>query len=225
MPVFTHFTFNTSTKWSKNSSQPDEETEGRREIDEPYISFSGKLTAANILISIASYGLLGATMSNSAQGVGDLPLLIFTISGMLLTALILALTLCSSSSCCSCNCCCKCCINPAFESGALVPSQPHEPFVLDGNGKLKAVAHYDQVELKELNTDQEGAKKVENPEGEMAAKDEEDKKVDNAKFNNKEVDNQMFNNHGIANQELNNQDDNNLDTANQELNNQEVEIV
>ena len=150
--------------------------------EEPYISFSAKLTAANILFSIAGYCLLGAIMSNSAQEntVPDLTLLMVTISGTLLTALLLALILCSTnfSCCCSCNCCCECCSKPAFELGALVPSQPHESFVLDANGKLKAVAKDEQVELKELNTDQEGAKMVENPEVKMAAIEEEGKMVD-----------------------------------------------
>ena len=140
---------------------------------------------------------------------------------MLLTALILALNFCSNSSCCcSCNCCCKCCINPAFELGALVPSQPHQPFVLEANGKLKAVATYDQVELKEVNIDQEGVIMVEKPEGEMAAKDKEVKMVDN-----EEVNNQMFNNHDTGNQEFNNQKFNNQVFAKQELNNHEVEMV
>ena len=63
---------------------------------------------------------------------------------------------------------------------------------------LKAVTQEDQVEL---NTYQEGAKIVENPEGEMAAKEEEGTMVDN-----KEVENQEFNNQEVKNQKLNNQE-------------------
>ena len=80
MPAFTHFTFALSTKWckgivkeegdeegeEKEEEEGKEQGESRGEPETPYITFSAKLTLANVIISAVgsvSYGLILAHIS------------------------------------------------------------------------------------------------------------------------------------------------------------------
>ena len=115
-----------------------------------------------------------------------------TILGLLLTLLTLALTstrqtCCSCSCSCTCgcysrpdcsfgcgfplpNCCCTCFTLPRVEYGALLPSKPYAPFVLDVNGKPKPVPEDEKVKTEETElVANEEAKKTEKQDDELVA--------------------------------------------------------
>ena len=59
MPTFTHFTFESSTKWCRGSKQEGEE-------EQPFIKFSPKFTVVNIILSIAGKVVYGISMTHRA---------------------------------------------------------------------------------------------------------------------------------------------------------------
>ena len=94
------------------------------------------------------------------------------IPGLLLTLLALAFTS-TRQTCCSRpppNCCCTCFTLPRVEYGALLPSKPYAPFVLDVNGKPKPVPEDEKVKTEETEmVANEEAKKTEKQDDELVA--------------------------------------------------------
>ena len=154
MPTFTFFTFASSTKRCKGCKS--EEVE-RQEMattyeEEPYITFSAKWTAANILLSTAGYFVFGSTMAHMSwknyKGIPrnlvyylyepdyHIPFIAIPILGILLTLLFLALI---SSNICS------------IQYGALVPSLPHSPFSLgfDRNNQPRILPEEEETRFQE----------------------------------------------------------------------------
>ena len=154
MPTFTFFTFASSTKRCKGCKS--EEVE-RQEMattyeEEPYITFSAKWTAANILLSTAGYFVFGSTMAHMSwknyKGIPrnlvyylyepdyHIPFIAIPILGILLTLLFLALI---SSNICS------------IQYGALVPSLPHSPFSLgfDRNNQARILPEEEGTRFQE----------------------------------------------------------------------------
>ena len=157
MPTFTFFTFASSTKRCKGCKS--EEVE-RQEMattyeEEPYITFSAKWTAANILLSTAGYFVFGSTMAHMSwknyKGIPrnlvyylyepdyHIPFIAIPILGILLTLLFLVLI---SSNLCS------------IQYGALVPSLPHSPFSLgfDRNNQPRILPEEEETRFQEEAT-------------------------------------------------------------------------
>ena len=184
MPTFTHFTFASSTKWCNRSSKEEgqredanEGEEGERqenkggEADKPFITFSAKFTFLNVVASVICHVAYGLGMAHMAgwdriwDGIPDylnfylhvgVPLCIL---GLLLTVLTLDLT----STHLRPNCCCTCSTLPRVEYGALLPTSPHNHYVLDANGKPELVLGDEEVTSKETEmVNNEKAKKIYN---------------------------------------------------------------
>jgi len=121
MPTFTHFTFASSTKWSKGCSKEEEgEQQEGGDSEEPFIIFSAKVTILNILLSIMGSIAYCLSMRHIAgwdklyrdSGIPyylfyylarddeSNSLILVPIFGLLLTLLSLAVTL-TSQTCCS----------------------------------------------------------------------------------------------------------------------------
>ena len=190
MPVFTHFTFESSTKWCKGGSKEEEEEveEGEKEekagggeAEEPFIVFSPKFTILNLIINLLAHSVYGLTHiagwdNRTLEGLPvksqELPIYLTvslyggvppTILGLLFTLLSLALTSTRQTCCSRSNCCCTCFTLPRVEYGALLPSKPHAPFVLDANGKPKLVPEDEEVKSVETEkVDNEEAEQIEN---------------------------------------------------------------
>ena len=188
MPTFTHFTFASSTKWCKRSSKEEEdaneeeegekqENEGGEAEEEPFITFSAKFTFLNVGASIIFPVVYSLSMIQMAgwdrisrwdgtyeylggyQYIG-VPLCIL---GLLLTVLTLDLT----STHLRPNCCCTCFTLPREEYGALLPTSPHNHYVLDANGKPELVLGDEEVTSKETEmVNNEKAKKIYNQDDE-----------------------------------------------------------
>ena len=136
LPAFAYF-----------ASTPSKETEGKKDKEEeqatttvevPYIAFSAKLTIANILLSTAGHIAFISILADW-NNIPDKPLFLIPTVGIILTLQFLS------------NCCCN---SPAIEYGALVPTLPHSPFVLecDVGGRLRAVPEEKKVKLEEMNS-------------------------------------------------------------------------
>jgi hypothetical protein len=162
MPTFTYFTFASSTKWCRRSSE-----------EEPFITFSAKLTCLNMGASAICHVVYGLSMRQMvvrrlSGGRLDyldyyLPLGVpLFILGLLLTLLTLALTS-TRQTCCSRlrpTCCCTCFTLPRVEYGVLLPTSPHTFYVLE-NGKL--VLRDEEVMNEETEmVNNEKAKKIDN---------------------------------------------------------------
>ena len=180
MPVFTHFTFVSSTKWCKGGRR--EEGKSRGEAEAPYITFSAKQTLTNIFlfaIGSVSYGLILTHINdvvnmmnkgNAAwEGItrsripyllyyylynprGNIPTFLVPIIGPFLTLLSLVFF---SRKLLWCRCNPPTCFTlPKVEYGALVPSQPDLDFVLDANDQPKLVPEYEEVKLEEVQSEE-----------------------------------------------------------------------
>ena len=120
MPTFTFFTFASSAKWFKGCKSEEKEQEEVETKDmqttheeEPYITFSAKWTAVNILLSTAGHLAYGSVMTmgwtSTYKGIPHnllyylyepdhhIPFIAIPILGILVTLLFLALT--SSNLC------------------------------------------------------------------------------------------------------------------------------
>ena len=98
-------------------------------------------------------------IQTNSMGLGALVLFgIPFIPGLLLT---LATTFSNQRNYCRNCCCCSCCIEP-FEIGALLPSEPRIPFVLETDGLLrKQVQEEEEKEEQEEEEEQKEKEKEE----------------------------------------------------------------
>lgn len=203
LPVFTHFTFTSSTKWCKRNSkeegeeedEEEEEKTGGGEAEEPFIVFSPKFTLLNLLLNLLAQVAYGLSMTHIVgwdkfnTDFGTPSYLTFylllgvpsIILGLLFTPLSLALTSTRQTCCSRFNCCYTCFTLSRVEFGVLLPSKPNAPFVLDANGKPKPEDEEVKIEETEL-VDNEEAKNIEKQSDEMV------ELVDNQAEDNLDID-------------------------------------
>ena len=173
-PVFTHFTFASSTKWCKGSPKEEEEEEdeaggekARGEAEEPFIFFSVKFPKFNVGASTLGSFIYCLSMTQIAGWENIfrfrptdrdslLPALLSVYSSIpfiLVPIIGLILTLCSPLH----NCCSSYFSLPKVEFGALVPSNPYSHYLLNANGKPMFVPEDGEVkrEKTEMAKDEE----------------------------------------------------------------------
>ena len=135
LPAFAYFASTPSKEMEGKKKKEEEEATATTEV--PFIAFSSKLTIANILLSTAGHIAFIHILADWSS-IHDKEKFLIPTAGIVLTVQFLS------------NCCCN---SPAIEYGALVPTLPHLPFVLecDMGGRLRAVPDEKKVKLEEMN--------------------------------------------------------------------------